>query len=84
MIKYFYLFYSILHYCIFLGENNREVKNMQVNPDRISKKKKIKKITDDIAQVWTNTNAAIPVDVDGSYTGTPEEGETPVQDADDL
>ncbi len=25
-----------------------------------------------------------PYDVNGSYTGTPEDGEKPVQDADDL
>ncbi|NMP38005.1 MAG: hypothetical protein GX051_07800 [Clostridiales bacterium] len=33
---------------------------------------------------WADDTDAIKSDVNGSYTGTPEHGEHPVQDADDL
>jgi hypothetical protein len=47
--------------------------------DRIKKKKKIKKIAEDLTEEQKS-----PFDPLGMYTGAPEDGQKPVQDADDL
>ncbi len=39
---------------------------------------------EDLAAIWRAPGGEIHSDVLGSYTGAPEQGEQPVQDADDL
>ena len=51
-------------------------------PQMPEKKKKLKIIPQFKEPV--NVAGKIPIDVLGSYTGTPLDGEIPVQDADDL
>ncbi|MDD6219945.1 MAG: hypothetical protein PUB85_03015 [Clostridia bacterium] len=51
-------------------------------PQMPEKKKKLKIIPQFKDPV--NVAGKIPIDVLGSYTGTPLDGEIPVQDADDL
>lgn len=44
-------------------------------------KTKTRKVMDAMRE---SSKGKIPTDVDGSYTGVPEDGGEPVQDADDL
>ncbi len=37
-----------------------------------------------LAEIWQTAENGIPTDVLGSYTGTAQQKERPVQDADDL
>lgn len=55
------------------------------NEKRIQEtRKKVEKLTSEMAQIWNGDNDEIKSDVNGSYTGNPTEFERPVQDADDL
>lgn len=48
-------------------------------------KQKNKNATEKALEITENFNTEeIPSDVNGSYTGCPEDGERPIQDADDL
>lgn len=48
------------------------------------KRRKIEKMTAEIAEIWSGENSETPSDVSGSYTGNPTNFEVPEQDADDL
>lgn len=48
------------------------------------KPKTSEKLRDDSLTLRQQGRGPIPSDVLGSYTGTPEDGEVPEQDADDL
>ena len=47
-------------------------------------RKEIKRISEEIAKVWNSEEDTKQFDVNGSYTGNPENDDVPVQDADDL
>ncbi len=47
-------------------------------------RKEIEKISEEIAKIWNSEDNAKQFDVNGSYTGNPDDAEVPVQDADDL
>lgn len=48
------------------------------------KRRKIEKMTAEIAEIWSGEKEETPTDVNGSYTGNPINSDVPVQDADDL
>lgn len=52
--------------------------------EKKEKDQRIKKVTGEIFDIWQKKDAEFSTDVLGSYTGNPEEGEQPIQDADDL
>lgn len=57
----------------------------QMKPGKEKKgKDEGRKIRDMAAALRTENHSEIPADVMGSYTGTPYDGGTPTQDADDL
>lgn len=47
-------------------------------------RQQIKKITEEISEIWNGEEADKEFDADGSYTGNPDGFDVPVQDADDL
>lgn len=48
------------------------------------RRRRIEKVSQEIAKIWSPEGKAVNTDVTGSYTGNPEDLSTPVQDADDL
>ncbi len=47
-------------------------------------RKEINRLSEEIAKIWSSPDNAKLFDVNGSYTGNPEDNDVPVQDADDL
>ncbi len=58
-------------------------KKKQIEKQR-NTRKEIKRISEEIAKIWNSSDDAKQFDVNGSYTGNPENDDVPVQDADDL
>ena len=61
---------------MFFKKNNKQ--------KAIDARKRIEKMTTEIAEIWSGENKENPTDVNGSYTGNPQGFKVPVQDADDL
>lgn len=47
-------------------------------------RKKIEKISAEIAEIWNSDSKTKQFDANGWYTGNPEDADVPEQDADDL
>jgi DNA anti-recombination protein RmuC len=47
-------------------------------------RKNIRKMSEEIAKIWSGENEKIKTDINGSYTGQAEDNSPPTQDADDL
>ncbi|MEG0546433.1 MAG: hypothetical protein RR552_04505 [Oscillospiraceae bacterium] len=45
---------------------------------------KLAQISSEVSEIWSGHNKTTNTDVNGSYTGNPDDYEMPVQDADDL
>ena len=54
------------------------------NEKRKNTRNEIKRISEEIAKIWNSEEDTKQFDVNGSYTGNPENDDVPVQDADDL
>ena len=59
------------------------MKNKKVKPSDKAIRK-INRKSEEIAKIWSPDDGEINSDVLGSYTGTPADGEKPIQDANDL
>lgn len=47
-------------------------------------RKRIKKLNEEISEIWTSEENAKQYDANGWYTGNPQDSVVPEQDADDL
>lgn len=47
-------------------------------------RKKIEKLSEEISEIWNGEEDAKQFDVNGWYTGNPQDSAVPEQDADDL
>ena len=54
------------------------------NEKQKNTRNEIKRISEEIAKIWNSEEDTKQFDVNGSYTGNPENDDVPVQDADDL
>lgn len=51
---------------------------------RVEARKRIEELTAEISEIWSGEDDITPTDVNGSYTGNPQNFDVPEQDADDL
>lgn len=61
---------------MFFKKNNKQ--------KSIDARKRIKKMTAEISEIWTSEENAKQFDANGWYTGNPQDAIVPEQDADDL
>lgn len=50
----------------------------------VEARKRIEELTAEISEIWSGEDDPAPTDVNGSYTGNPQNFDVPEQDADDL
>lgn len=67
----------------FEGVKNLE-KKTEKKHGRLRKHKKMSPIVESMLDTWETSGEEDVFDVLGSYTGNPEDGGKPIQDADDL
>ncbi len=61
---------------MFFKKNNKQ--------KTVDARQRIKKISEEISEIWTGEENAKQFDANGWYTGNPKSFEVPEQDADDL
>ena len=54
------------------------------NEKQKNTRNEIKRISEEITKIWNSEEDTKRFDVNGSYTGNPENDDVPIQDADDL